>query len=91
LVWSKGLRAKLGIGEAKSDEVIAKEIEADAVLLAMLSRLQWRQVLGNDIRGELLQVASKGDPDLLWSFLAEFGIERYAVGEVVARARLMES
>ena len=88
LVWSKGLRSKLGIGEAKSDEVIAKEIEQDAVLLAMLSRLQWRRILANDIRGELLAVAHQGDVDKVWSFLAEFGIERYQVGESVARPRL---
>lgn len=77
LCWSRGLRARLGISKEKTDEELAKEIEADAVLLALLSRLQWRQVLANDIRGELLRVANAGDAEALWRFLAGFGIDRY--------------
>lgn len=86
LCWSKGLRSRLGIGAEKKDEDLAKAIEEDAVLLAVLSRLQWKKVLGNDIRGELLAVAHAGDADKVWEFLARFGIERHEVGDITRPA-----
>lgn len=75
LVWSRGLRARLGIGNDASDaEVVAREDET-AVLLACLSLAQWRVVLGNDARGEVLEVASGGDAAKLWTFLHGLGVK----------------
>ena len=47
LVWSKGLKEKVGLKE-KSDEDIAKEQTSSADLLALLSDEQWRIVLRID-------------------------------------------
>lgn len=74
LVWSKGLRSLLGLGTEKSDAEIAKETREDAVLLAALGLDVWRVVLGNDARGELLEVAHSGNADAVWQFLATLGV-----------------
>lgn len=69
LQWSRGMRNLLGLDEEKTDEVLAKETTEDAVLLAQLSLEQWRAVLGNDARGELLEVAHQGDVGAVLDFL----------------------
>ncbi len=76
LVYSKGLRALLGlIAEEKTDQEIVEEAVEDAVVLALLDLAAWRVVLGNDARAELLTVASSGDPALVRSFLVRLGVE----------------
>ena len=76
LVWSDGLRARLLPElEEKSDEELANEHDEMAVLLATLTLSQWRAVVGNDARAELLSVAASGDRAQLVSFLACLGIE----------------
>jgi hypothetical protein len=76
LVYSKGLRALLGlIAEEKTDEEIVEERIEDAVALALLDMKAWRVVLANDARGELLDVASSGDPAAVRSFLLGLGVE----------------
>ena len=47
----------------------------DAVLLGLLTRAQWRVILGNDARGELLEVARSGDWQQVEMFLARLGCE----------------
>lgn len=74
LVWSKGLRAMLGLGTEKSDAAIAKETREDAILLASLPLDVWRVVLGNDARGELLEVAHSGNADNVCQFLERLGV-----------------
>ena len=74
LVWSKGLRKKLGLAQEKTDQELAEEEREQAYILAQLSISQWQQVLGNDIRAELLEVAATGDSVVLREFLEEFGI-----------------
>lgn len=73
LQWSKGLRGILGLGKAESDLEIAQRVEEPAILLATLSLHQWQLVLANDARGEVLEVASSGDPSLLQEFLQDIG------------------
>jgi hypothetical protein len=73
LQWSRGLREVLGLGKAESDLEIAQRIEEPAILLATLSLYQWQVVLGNDARGELLEVASSGDVVQLQEFLQGIG------------------
>lgn len=74
LVWSDGLRILLRSEPEKSDEEIAAEQEQIAVVLAQLELEQWRMVVGNDIRAELLEVAAPGDQQAVKNFLEEFGI-----------------
>lgn len=72
--WSTGLKLMLLDEQEKSDQELAEERREQAVLLGQLTRQQWRAILANDIRGELLQVANSGDWELVAAFLAEFGI-----------------
>lgn len=74
LTWSHGLRARLlGDEEEKTDEELAAEQREDAVLLGRLSRAQWRVVLANDARGDLLEVAHSGDWQQVKQFLRAIG------------------
>ena len=73
LVWSRGLRDLLGLDEEKTDEEIVVEKDQAAILLASLSWRQWKVILGIDARGEVLEVASNGDPELLRKFLVSIG------------------
>jgi hypothetical protein len=73
LVWSRGLRARLGLGKQETDEQIAKREDEAAHLLAQLSSSQWRAILANDARGDLLEVASSGDKAAVDAFLLSIG------------------
>jgi len=75
LQWSRGLRELLGLGRIESDLEIAARADEPAVLLAALTRAQWNVILGNDARGEVLEVASIGDVAELQKFLREIGVE----------------
>ena len=72
--WSRGLRDTFGLRDEKTDEEIATEQKEDADLLAEFNMEQWKQILGNDIRGELLEVARKGNAWDVLGFLEDFGI-----------------
>lgn len=74
LHWSKGLRSLLHMDIQQSDEELAMLMEKDTLLLASLSREQWRVILGNDARAELLSVAASGDADAFWSFVVSLGV-----------------
>lgn len=59
LRWSRGLAAKLGMGgEQPDDRLAADDARPEDVLLGLLSRWQWREVLHQ--RLELLLVAAAG-------------------------------
>lgn len=74
LTWSSGLRARLlGEEHEKTDEELAAEQKEEAVLLGRLSRAQWKVVLANDARGELLDVARSGDWQQVKGFLVAIG------------------
>lgn len=74
LVWSRGLRDRLGLNKELTDKELAKRNEQDAVILIALTLEQWRVVLANDARGELLEIAHAGDVRLVESFLASLGV-----------------
>lgn len=65
LVWSRGLRALLGIGEEKTDEELNAVEDEQAELLTSVTRYTWYRLtqLANDVRGELLTIAAAGDAD----------------------------
>jgi hypothetical protein len=73
LVWSKGLRALLGLDDELTDEEIAAQDE-NGILLAQLPRSQWAIVVANDARAELLNAAATGDPVIVCELLASIGI-----------------
>lgn len=65
LVWSRGLRDLLKVGEEKSDEEVNAVEEEGAQLLTSLTRYTWFKLtrLATDARGELLCIAATGDVD----------------------------
>jgi len=83
LHWSKGLRKRLlDSDEEQTDEELAAADMDDAVLLGLLTRQQWRVVLANDARGELLEVARSGDWQHVEAFLIDIGCD-LAQGEPI--------
>ena len=60
LVWSRGLRERLGLDADVSDEEIAATPEEGAEVLGRLTLDEWRAVLRCDFRGELLELARHG-------------------------------
>jgi hypothetical protein len=75
LVWSPGLRALLGMLDERTDEEIAAEKIEDARLLVQFDRVQWRVIVSNDARADVLLVAAAGDVGLVVDYVAGFGIE----------------
>lgn len=71
LVWSRGLRARFGLGQEKTDEELAAEqVDAQDVLVARLSAEDWKTIRKNDLRGvvlELLRTASWEAVEMLLS------------------------
>lgn len=71
LVWSRGLRARFGLGKEKTDEELAAErVDAEDLLVARLSAEDWKIIRKNDLRGvvlEVLRTASWEAVDLLLS------------------------
>jgi hypothetical protein len=71
LVWSKGLREKLGLDVEKTDQELAEEEVQDSVTLGYLTTSEWKLILKHEQRAQLLQVASSGVWDDVQSFLRE--------------------
>ncbi len=59
MVWTRGLRHLLGLGIERSDGQIAEQEPKDSILLAQMTRQQWRAVLISRQRGALLENAEK--------------------------------
>lgn len=74
LVWTDGLRKRLGLADEKTDEELATEQRELAIILARLDKGQWRHVVDNDIRAEVLQLAATGDQKAVKQYLEDFGI-----------------
>lgn len=70
LVWSRGLRELLALGDELSDEEVSGVQEDGAEFLGAFSVDEWRFVLLHDARGELLEVAQHGW-DAVLTFLAD--------------------
>lgn len=66
LMWSKGLKKAFGIGE-KSDEELSDELDDVAEELGVLSPVQWKFIVKNDLRSECFYFASEG-----WNALTDF-------------------
>lgn len=74
LTWSPGLRDLFGLGEDLTDLEVAEKQEENAVLLITLLWPEWRQVLKNNARAMLLEVACMGNADLVYAYLRGLGI-----------------
>jgi aromatic ring-cleaving dioxygenase len=74
LRWSPGLRRLLAMGEQPTDAELVEAPEEADIILAQLTLPQWREVLKQEKRGELLEVASTGDPIILVHYLEAIGI-----------------
>jgi len=59
LLWSPGLKKRVGV-ETKTDEELAEEEREDADLLASLTRCEWNQVRLYRVRAQLLDAAELG-------------------------------
>jgi len=76
LVWSRGLRALLGLGQEKTDEELeAEEDHALRVVLGLVSHDDWRLICGNDALPELYGLVAAGDVVAVVDFLQAFGVE----------------
>lgn len=74
LAWSRGMRDLVLPGQPEeSDEQVSADTSSFAELLASLTLEQWRVVVGNDCRAEVLQIAARGDREALWLFLRALG------------------
>ena len=84
LRYSKGLRELLGLGVEKSDKELTEGGEYPSSLLSRLSLRQWRVVLGNDARGDVLSAAEHGI-EALNEFLNSIGAGRLPGDDVDGR------
>jgi hypothetical protein len=73
LVWSKGLRALLGLDDELTDEEIEALEEESSVVLAQLSPAQWRVIVRKHAQAALLDAAATGDKAAVYGLLAELG------------------
>lgn len=75
LYWSRGLRSLLGLVDVEqTDEDLANERVADAVLVVELARPAWLRVLANAARPDLLAAAAAGGYDAVVSLLVGLGV-----------------
>lgn len=74
LQWAPGTRALLGMGEDAPTDAELAEIEEPGEPLETLAYEQWKYILKDDRRGELLEVASKGDKGLLRVYFDLIGL-----------------
>ena len=73
LVWSRGLKALLGIGQ-KSDQEIAESDDPEADVVATLTKSQWYEVVKRRIRSDVLDVVESGHLYALREYLRRQGI-----------------
>lgn len=71
LVWSKGLRGILGMGDELADVELASTIPDGTVTLARLSPDEWKAIRKADLRGELLDAAGSLDEAQFRRWLSE--------------------
>lgn len=64
--WSKGLKKNLGVGE-KTDEELAEELDDVSDEIGVLSPVQWKFIVKNDLRIVFYLFASRG-----WDVVTDF-------------------
>lgn len=71
LFWSPGLKEMLGLTEKTDDEALEDTCENDEIILAAIEPDDWRLVIKQDKRAELLNIASLGDISAVWRFIGQ--------------------
>jgi len=72
--WSPGLREMAGLpGEEKSEKQMAETLPDGYELFAQFSRTMWSFFLDQNVTGEILQIAGRGDIEALWEFFEKMG------------------
>jgi len=74
LVWSKGARELFDIGQEISDQELAAAALEKSIIFASLRDDHWKRIVAMAARGELLEVAGKGDRQKFLIYLGELGI-----------------
>lgn len=64
LVWSRGLRAYLGLSAEMTDEEIVESEDPDSELFAQIPVAVWSEVAKREKQGELLEVCRGGEENL---------------------------
>lgn len=80
LLWSRGLRDLLALGQEATDEELAASQDEDASLFAEIPLNVWRIILKADRRGELLEVCRMGH-DALFDYMTDLMEEAGELGE----------
>lgn len=75
LVWSDGLKKRLGVDEVTDEDIMEADGDQDEQLFARLTRELWGGVYRNELRGELLQLLGVGDVAEARLLLREFGLD----------------
>lgn len=71
LVWSKGLRERLGFNPEIDDTALAETVPDGSEILTTLNREEWRGIIRADLKGELLDAASLLEPQEFRRWLSE--------------------
>ena len=67
LVWSDGLKKKLGLTEEKTDQEIVDEVESSSEIFALVPVRTWNKIIEKEKFCEMLAVCEKGKEALdLW-------------------------
>lgn len=69
LKWSRGLRAIFGLGAALTDEEILAKEEDSADLLCHITPVEWKYIVNNGLRSQVLELAENGGSDAVGRFL----------------------
>lgn len=75
LVWSKGLKALLGVDEQTDQDIMESGGDQDEAWLADLTHQLWKGVYRNEIRGDLLRLLGIGDVQAARQLLAAYGLD----------------
>lgn len=75
LDWSKGLREAFGMGAKKSDEQLFNTNDDTDTIFARLCLMIWKEVLRQNIRGELLEVCCQGKQALVDYIMRKTGYD----------------
>lgn len=80
LVYTRGLRARLGLDKELSDSEIVMMQDQDADLFALLSAEDWRHILRHEKRAQLLEVASIGNYNQFVTWMRAIGRDDFGKG-----------
>ncbi len=74
LTFSRGLRDRLGIGAEQSDQALAEEEREPAVEVCRLTWAEFKELVRQRKRAQLLAVADSGRPEWVQGYLVGLGI-----------------